>query len=55
MHLYELLMANDELASHGFGMSRSWNETQIGSVSWICRSCPTATTLRGILGIGLVS
>ena len=31
MHLYETLMANDELANRGFGMSRSINETQIGS------------------------
>ena len=41
-HLYDFLMANDDLASHGFGMSRSLNETQIGSTSWICRLCPTA-------------
>ena len=55
MHLCDLLMANDELASHGFGMSRSLNETRIGSTSWICRSCPIAITLRGTLGIDLVS
>ena len=30
MRLYDLLMANDELAGRGFGMSRSLNETQIG-------------------------
>lgn len=51
MHLYDVLMANDDLASHGFGMSRSLNETQIGSTSWSCRLCPTAISLRRTLGL----
>ena len=29
MHLYDSLMANYDLASRGFGLSRSLNETQI--------------------------
>ena len=41
MHLYDSLMANYDLASHGFGLSRSLNETQIGSTFWNCCVCPT--------------
>lgn len=60
MHLYDSLMANYDLASRGFGLSRSLNETQIGSTSWSCCVCPTdrlmacAILLRRTLGIDLV-